>query len=214
MGHLLDQTEINALLAAFGYWAVFAVVGMESAGLPLPGETLLIGAAIYARFNPQLGVGTVVLAAAAGAIVGDNVGYWIGRRYGTALLERFGARFGLGPDRLLLGQYLFLRWGGWIVFFGRFVTLLRVAAAVLAGANRLDLKTFMLCNAAGGVLWAVVFGYGAYYLTAGFEKLQGRLGSILALALLAGLAWLWRHYKIHEERLTREAKQALGKTRG
>jgi len=65
MGHLLDQTEINALLAAFGYWAVFAVVGMESAGLPLPGETLLIGAAIYARFNPQLGVGTVVLAAAA-----------------------------------------------------------------------------------------------------------------------------------------------------
>lgn len=213
MAHLLDQNQINAILAAFGYWAVFAVVGLESAGLPLPGETLLIGAAIYARFNPSVDVEAVVLAAAAGAIVGDNAGYWIGRRYGTALLERFGPRFGLGRDKLLLGQYLFLRWGGWIVFFGRFITLLRVAAAILAGANRLDIKRFMIFNASGGVLWAAVFGYGAYYLTAGFEKIQGGFGTVLALALIAALFWLWRHYKIHEARLIREAEAALGKAR-
>lgn len=210
MGHLLDQNQVNAVLQTWGYWAVFVVVGLESAGMPLPGETILIGAAIYAHVNHGLSIELVVLAAAVGAIVGDNIGYWIGRSYGVKLLARYGGRFGLGPEKLRLGQYLFLRWGGWVVFFGRFVTLLRILAAVLAGANRLDPLRFMVFNATGGVLWAAVFGYGAYFLMGEFQRLQGRLASVLGFGLLLGLYILWRYYKVHEARLMREAEAALG----
>jgi membrane protein DedA with SNARE-associated domain len=213
MAHLLTQDQIVAILSTYGYWAIFIVVALESSGLPLPGETILIGAAIYANLSGHLAIESIVLAAAAGAIIGDNIGYWIGREFGTKLLERYGGVFGIGPKKLLLGQYLFLRWGGSIVFFGRFIALMRILAAVLAGANRLDPPRFFFFNATGGVVWALVFGYGAYYLTAGFEKVQGPVGAIVMLCLLIGIFTLWRYYKTHEERFMREAEAAL-KPRG
>ncbi len=205
MTQILDQDQIAALLAVWGYGAVGGVIALESAGLPLPGETLLIGAAIYARLTGSMEIGGIVAAAALGAIIGDNLGYWIGRRFGVGFLERHGARIGLGPEKFRLSQYLFYKWGGAVVFFGRFITLLRILAALLAGANRLPLKQFMIYNAAGGVIWASVFGFGAYYLTAGFEQVEGGVARFAFGALLASLFILWLYYRRHEARLMQEA---------
>lgn len=209
MTHLLDQAQIASILSTYGYWAIFAIVALESAGIPLPGETMLVGAAIYARLSGALVIEYIVLAAAAGAIVGDNIGYWLGREFGTKLLERYGRYVGLGPEKLRLGQYLFYRWGGAIVFFGRFVALLRILAASLAGANHLPPMRFFIFNATGGIVWACVFGFGGYFLTAGFEKIEGPIATALAGGLLIGLFMLWRYYKQHEARLMREADAML-----
>jgi membrane protein DedA with SNARE-associated domain len=213
MPHLLDQAQIAAILSTFGYWAIFFVVALESAGIPLPGETMLVGAAIFARLSGAMAIEDIVVAAAAGAIVGDNFGYWIGREFGTKLLERYGHYVGLGPEKLRLGQYLFYRWGGAIVFFGRFFALLRILAASLAGANHLPPGRFFIYNATGGIVWACVFGYGAYFLTAGFEKIKGPIAIALAGGLVIGLFAFWRYYKRHEERLIREADAMLSQRR-
>lgn len=213
MGHFLDQAQIASILATYGYWAIFAVVMLESSGLPLPGETMLVGAAIYARLSGALSIEAIVLAATGGAIVGDNIGYWIGREFGYRFLERHGWRVGIGANKLRLGQYLFYKWGGAIVFFGRFVALLRILAALLAGANHLPAGRFFLFNAAGGGVWAMVFGYGAYFLTAGFAKLHGSLAALGVIAAVAGGFTLWRYYKINEARLMREADDMLTQRR-
>jgi membrane protein DedA with SNARE-associated domain len=140
---------------------------------------------------------------------GDNIGYWFGREFGYRFLERHGGKVGLGPEKLRLGQYLFHKWGGAIVFFGRFVALLRILAALLAGANRLPAGRFFLYDAAGGLLWAAAFGFGAYYLTAGFQKLRGPLATFGVVGALVGVLALWRYYKINEARLQREADALL-----
>ena len=209
MTQFLDHDQIVAILSTYGYWAIFVVVALESSGLPVPGETMLVGAAIYTRLSGHLSIETIILAAATGAIVGDNIGYWVGREFGTKFLERHGHIVGLGPEKLRLGQYLFYRWGGSIVFFGRFIALLRILAALLAGANRLPPLRFFLFNASGGIIWALVFGYGGYYLTAGFERIQGPIGTVAGLCVITGAFLLWRYYKRHEARLMREADAAL-----
>ncbi|MBM3552562.1 MAG: DedA family protein [Alphaproteobacteria bacterium] len=213
MTHLLDQAQIASLLSSYGYWAIFLVVALESAGVPLPGETMLVGAAIFARLTGAMDIENVVVAAAAGAIVGDNIGYWLGRGFGVRLLERYGHYVGLGPEKLRLGQYLFYRWGGAIVFFGRFFALLRILAASLAGANHLPPGRFFIYNATGGIVWACVFGYGAYFLTAGFERIEGPIATALAGGLAIGLFLLWRYYKGHEARLMRDADAMLSQRR-
>ena len=108
-------------------------------------------------------------AAAAGAIIGDNCGYWIGREFGFPLLYRYGHYIRLDERRLKLGQYLFLKHGGKIVFFGRFVAVLRAFAAFLAGVNRYNWEEFFLFNAAGGIVWATIFGLGGFWLGRAFE---------------------------------------------
>lgn len=209
MFHLLDQAQIAAILATYGYWAILVVVALESAGLPLPGETMLVGAAIYARLSGALAIDYVVMSAAAGAIVGDNLGYWIGHEFGLRLLDRHGRKVGMGPEKLRLGQYLFYKWGGAIVFFGRFIAVLRILAALLAGANKFAPSRFIFYNATGGVVWAMFFGFGAYYLTAGFQKIEGPVATIAAIGAIAWVIILWRYYKRHEQRLIAEADAVL-----
>jgi membrane protein YqaA with SNARE-associated domain len=130
---------------------VALIVGLESMGLPLPGETVLVLATIYAATDPSVNVWLVITAAAVGSIIGDNVGYWLGKKYGYALLRRYGRHIGMSDARIKIGQYLFLRHGGKVVFFGRFVALLRILAAVLAGVNRMPWRGFLLANAGGAV---------------------------------------------------------------
>src|SRR5262245_60452244 len=161
----------TTLITKYGSFAVAGVVCLESMGLPLPGEAMLIAAAIYAGKTGGLGIVEVIAAASIGAIVGDNIGYWIGRQFGFPILVRYGHYVGLTEPRIKVGQYLFMQHGGKIVFFGRFVALLRVLAALLAGVNRMSWPRFFVANAAGAILWATIFGTGAYLLGENIEHL-------------------------------------------
>ena len=158
--NLVSFGELQQLVTAHGYWAVALIVGLESMGLPLPGETILVLAAIYAATEPSFNIWVVIAVAAFGAIVGDNAGYWLGLRYGYALLLRYGERIGMFEARIKLGQYLYLKHGAKVVFLGRFVALLRILAAFLAGVNRMPWRAFLVANACGGIIWAAVFGIG------------------------------------------------------
>ena len=206
MQNFLDQAEIARFLGAYGYFAIFAALLFECAGLPLPGETVLIGAAIYASQSSGLSIGAVIAAAAAGAILGDNLGFWIGRRFGARALDRYAARLGFSADRVLLLRYLMSRFGGWLVFFGRFVTILRIFAAPFAGASRMPPLRFLVFNATGGLLWTAAIGLGAYYFTQGFTQAEGSVARIAFLALVAALLYLRFYLKRHEARLLAEAK--------
>src|SRR5215211_3090453 len=156
--------DIPALIAAYGYGLILVMVMLESLGLPLPGEATLITASIYAGATHDLTLVGIIAAAVSGAVIGDNIGFWIGERVGSRLLVRFGPRLGLTPAKIKLGQYLFMRHGGKVVFFGRFVAVLRALAAFLAGANRMPWPRFFAYNVAGGIIWATLYGCAAYAL--------------------------------------------------
>ena len=196
------------MVAAYGYPAIALVIALESMGVPLPGETVLIAAAVYAGSTHHLDIILVVLAAAAGAVLGDNAGFWIGRRLGLPLLRRYGRFVRLNERRLKLGRYLFSRHGGKVVFFGRFTALLRALSALLAGANDMPWPRFLLFNTAGGVIWAALYGGGAYMLGKAVHRIAGPVGIALALlavaAIVAGSVFLHRH----EDQLAAEAERA------
>ena len=150
----------------------------------------------------------VIAAACIGAVVGDNIGYGIGRVVGFPLVARYGPRIGLDERRIKLGQYLFRCYGGALVFFGRFVALLRAAAALLAGINRMPWLRFFFFNAAGGILWSSIFGVGAYVLGFSVHRISGPVGIgafILALAAITAAAVFLRR---HEQALLIEAERA------
>lgn len=197
------------LVSAYGYWAVLVVVAMESMGLPLPGETILVAAAIYAGTTHGISIPFVILAAAAGAVIGDNIGFWIGRELGFRLLVRYGPRIGLTEPQLKLGQYVFRRHGGKVVFFGRFVALLRALAALLAGANRMTWPRFLVFNFAGGVVWATIFGIGGYVLGESIMRFSGPVGIGLAAGavLAAGVGFVL--VRRNEKSLLAAAERAL-----
>ena len=197
------------LIQTFGYWAIGGIVALESMGLPLPGETVLVAAAIYAGTTHDLEIIFVIVAAATGSVLGNIVGFWIGREGGYRLLLRYGHYVRLTERKIKLGQYLFLRHGGKIVFFSRFVAVLRAVAALLAGANRMNWSRFLLANAASGVVWATLYGVGAYYLgkEAHFlTKYTGIAVAVAAIMLLGGAIILVRR---QGARLETEAEKAL-----
>jgi membrane protein DedA with SNARE-associated domain len=202
-------TVPSPLLAHAGYGAVMLAVGIESIGIPFPGETTLIAAAAYAGSTHKLNIGFVIAAAAAGAIIGDNIGFWIGREVGLRLLIRYGKHIRMTERRIKLGQYLFQRYGGEVVFFGRFVAVLRALAAFLAGANRMTWPRFLVFNAAGGIVWSGAYGIGAYALGTQVHRLAGPVGigfGVVALILIiGGIVFLRRH----EHQLEDAAERAL-----
>ena len=201
--------DLPSLIAVYGYWFVAGIIALESMGIPLPGETTLVLAAVYAGTTHELDIALVIAAATAGAVVGDNAGYWIGRHVGFPLALRYGHRIGLTEGRLKLGQYLFLRHGGKVVFFGRFVALLRILAAFLAGTNRMSFPKFFFYNVSGGILWAAVFGLGAYVLGDQVMRLFGPLGLIALAVLAAGVVVITVILRRHEARLQEVAERAL-----
>src|SRR5260370_10532208 len=141
-----DATLVQALIANYGYAAVFVVVMVESSGFPVPGETVLVCASVYAGSRHGLSIGAIIAAAACGAILGDNVRFWVVRRFRRTLLLKHVHRLGINERGWILGEYLFQPYGGSIVFFGRFVAFLRVYAALLAVANRLHPLQFTKYN--------------------------------------------------------------------
>src|SRR6186713_1365529 len=167
-----DSTLADTI-GTYGAWIVGGTVAVESMGIPVPGETILVTAAVYAGTTGELSVAHVILAAMIGAIAGDNVGFWIGRTVGFRWVVRHRSRLRLTTRRLKLGQYLFLRHGGKVVFFGRFVAVLRVLAAFLAGANRMPWSRFFVFNVTGGIVWATAYACAAYGLGTRVHALAG-----------------------------------------
>jgi membrane protein DedA with SNARE-associated domain len=151
------QTLQNAL-HTLGYPAVTLFIMIESAGIPFPGETMLLLASFYAAIDHQLQLPIIIACAAFGAIAGDNIGYFVGRTGGRAFIERFGRYLFLKPQHLERAEKFFARHGDKTVFFGRFVAILRAWSAFLAGVNHMNWRNFLIYNAAGGILWAILYG--------------------------------------------------------
>ncbi|OKH76515.1 membrane protein [Mycobacterium sp. SWH-M1] len=173
------------------YILVGAVIGIESLGVPLPGEIALVSAALLSsRHSLDISPIGVAGAAALGAIIGDTIGYSIGRRYGMSLFERLGKRFPkhFGPGHVALAKQLFQRWGVWAVFFGRFIALLRIFAGPLAGAMRMRYPRFLAANASGAILWAGGTVAVVYYAGMAAERWLSRFSWIaLVAAVLIGI---------------------------
>jgi membrane protein DedA with SNARE-associated domain len=206
-GDLVFLAHIQPLVAQHGYWVVFLIVMLESAGVPLPGETVLILAAAYAGATGGLNLALVITCAAAGAIIGDNIGFWVGRTYGAKFLLRYGRFVHLPESRLRLGQYLFEKHGAKIVFFGRFVAFLRVFAALLAGVNKYCWRQFLFFNAAGAIIWAMSMGIGSYLFGDAMHKISGPLG-VIALAG-AGAGIIAFMYLVHRQEKKMEEKLSV-----
>ena len=177
------------LYARYGYWAVFVGVCLENAGLPVPGETALLAGAALASFG-RLSLSTVILVATIAAIIGDNIGFVIGRHGGRALAERYGPRIGLTPQRLAVFDGFFVDHGAKTVFIARFVTGLRVVGAVLAGGSGMPWRVFLFFNATGAIVWSTAIAIAGYMLGQSWETLERWIGrsGVLGLALVAIIA--------------------------
>lgn len=207
MTEALEHGQLVAILSSLGYFSIFLLIALESLGLPLPGETVLVGAAIYAGQTHQLNIVIIVLAAASGGGLGGVIGFWLGRIFGPKLTKKYGPYIGLTSRRIILGEYLFKKWGGWIIFFGRFVALLRVLAAILAGLNNFDPVRFVIFNAAGALLWSIIFGCGGYFFGSAIHQIAGPAGWVILAAVIIGGYFTYRYFKQNESRLMREAEQ-------
>jgi membrane protein DedA with SNARE-associated domain len=197
------------LIHVYGLLAVAAVVGLECVGIPLPGETALIAASIYAGTKHDLNIVAVILTATAAASVGRMVGFFIGRNFGYWLLLRYGSYLRMNESRIKLGQYLFLRHGGKIVLVAQFIPVLRTFAGIFAGANRMPWRNFMLANVAGAFLWAAAFGVASYILGRQVERLAGSVVIILVIMTVIGFIICGTFIRRHEAQLEAEAERAL-----
>ncbi len=217
---LAEIVNVSHLVEVAGYPLLFLVVMAESSGVPVPGETGLITAAILAS-QGKLQIELVIVVAAAAAIVGDNIGYLIGRKGGRWILERPG-RFHRERLRVLeLGEPFFERHGPKAVFFGRFLLGLRVWASWLAGATRMPWRSFVVWNALGGICWATGIGLLAYFLgnAAGNAistfGLYGLVGVVLAaVSVFIAHRRHQRHQRAAEDELIAEAHEPAAADQG
>lgn len=193
--HLLGL-DLRALADALGYPAAALGIFVESAGLPFPGETMLLIVAAYAAAG-RLDIRVVMLFGAAGAIAGSNLGYLVGRRGGRPFVERFRHLLRVNPDHLARAEMFFSRYGASTILFSRFVLGLRTWAAVLAGMARMPFWTFELYSVGGGVVWAIVIGLAGFYLGANLAFVERVIryvgvGGLIALGAVILAAWLLR----------------------
>jgi membrane protein DedA with SNARE-associated domain len=198
---LASLINVTHLVETFGYPLLFLVVMAESSGVPVPGETGLIAAAVAAS-QGKLQIELVIAIAAVAAIVGDNIGYQIGRKGGRWLLERPGRFQSQRRQVLVTGEPFFERHGPKAVFFGRFLLGLRVWASWLAGATHMRWRSFVLWNALGGICWATAIGLLAYFLgNAAGNAIQtfGLFGLFAVLVLAAGAFIAHRRHRRHAE---------------
>ena len=186
---------IEHYMLVYGYWAVFFGVMLENAGVPVPGETILLVAGYFASTG-EFNLALVMIIAASGAVVGDNIGFAIGHHYGRSFLLRVGRFFFLTPKRLEHMESYFERHGNKTILVARFITGLRVFAALLAGASRkMPWRVFVLYNMAGAVLWSVVITTLGYLFGASLPilvKWVGRSGTILLIAAIVIGVIVWR----------------------
>ena len=199
---------LDDLLSNFGYLAVFALIGIESLGIPAPGETMLVTASVYAGATHNLEIAGVIAAATAGAIIGDNIGYGIGRRGGYRLLLRHGHKIRIKQSHIKVARYAFDTHGGKVVFFGRFVAVLRTYAAFLAGVGHMEWRRFLAFNAAGGIVWALIFGLAGFYGQKAFERLSTPINVSLGILGLGAIVVVTLYLRRRTEKLADIAERA------
>jgi membrane protein DedA with SNARE-associated domain len=183
------------IYAVHGYWVLFFGIMLENAGIPLPGETALLAAAVLSspEAGSRLHLWSVILTAALGAIIGDNLGYWVGREFARKRIEQ-GKRFlFLTPKRVQRAERYFAKYGAMTVFFGRFVALLRIVAGPAAGVAGMAWWRFLIANAAGAIVWATAIGAIGYFAGGAWEALHRWIGNgawilaaVVVLAILIG----------------------------
>jgi membrane protein DedA with SNARE-associated domain len=196
------------LLREYGYGVITLVVAIECAGLLFPGETVFFGSAIYASTTGHLSIVWIIVAAIAGAILGNLVGFSLGRLVGGPMLARYGWRIGLTDRRLALGRYLFRQHGGKVVFFCRFVSVLRSFNALLAGASAMRWRNFLVWTVVGGIVWPTAHGMCAYLLGDAARRMSGRFQILLALATISVVVLVLRFVKRNESRLEEVAMRS------
>ena len=207
--------SVDALLISVSpvvvYVLVALVIGLESMGIPLPGEVILVSAALLAsRQDLDISPIWVAVSASAGAIVGDSIGYLAGRQWGDRMFDVLGRRFPkhAGPDHLSYAEHVFARHGVWAVFFGRFVALLRILAGPVAGALRMPYPRFLAANALGGLAWACGTTAAVYTLGTRAEQwLHDSSWIGLIVAVGAGLAISTVFRRRLERSVTRHADE-------
>lgn len=201
---------INHAVGTWGYYAVFGMPALEGFGLFfVPGETTLIAAAFVAGATHHLSIYLVLIAAYAGALLGDNFSFLVGHHFGFGLIRRYGQYLRLNEKRIKFVQFLYLRYGAPIVFVGRFIMLLRSWESFLAGANRMQWRKFAPVNAAASLLWVCAWGLGAYALGQTSKTLLEGIGlGILAVfCVLFAIGWIY--FRRHEEEFERWADKSL-----
>lgn len=201
--------QLTSLIAVYGSWLVAGIIALECIGIPLPGETILVASALYAGSTHELSIWSIIIAGVLGGIIGNLIAFWLGRQFGYALLVRYGDYIHLNTARIKIGQYLFLRYGSKVVFFARFVPVLRSFAAFLAGANYMPWGSFWIANVAGAVAWVTMDCLAAYLLGKEVAKVAGPVGIALGIAVVAALVLLPSLLIRHEKRLEVEAERAL-----
>jgi membrane protein DedA with SNARE-associated domain len=197
-----------------GYVAVFGLIAIETMGVPVPGETALIAGALAASHG-TLSIEILVVLAAAAAILGDNVGFAIGRRWGRRIFEKPGIAYDQRLALLDMGEPFFSKHGPKAVFLGRWVSGLRIASAWLAGMNKMRWPSFLVWNALGGIFWAAAVGLGAYFAGHAFETVITKIGvyGAVGIGLIVIALVTWRHHSASEAlkergRAIRERREA------
>ncbi|NEQ21837.1 MAG: DedA family protein [Microcoleus sp. SIO2G3] len=187
----LSLETIQEIARQYGYWAVFLGIALESAGIPLPGETITLVGGFLAGIG-ELNYWLVLGTAIAGAVIGDNFGYWIGRLGGWPFLVRVGSFFRITEDQLTEAKNQFSENAARAVFFGRFVALLRIFAGPMAGIAQMPYPQFILCNLAGGTLWASVMVTLSFFLgrVVPLEQLVSWIARLGIVALVLAVAWI------------------------
>jgi membrane protein DedA with SNARE-associated domain len=203
------DTKLAEFVSIYGIWLVAAFIALESIGIPLPAEAALIAAGFFAARTHGFDIWSLIAAGIGAAILGEIVGFWIGRRFGHQLLMRYGARLGFTEGRIKIGQWLFVRYGGRFVFIARFLPVLRNMAAVLAGTNAMAQHNFYFASATAAAAWIICYGLAAYSFGEAFANLASPaalfLGLASALIVLAAPALILRY----EKRLLAKAERGL-----
>src|SRR5499427_4065834 len=201
------DTKLAEFVSIYGVLVVAAFIALESIGIPLPAETALIAAAFFAARTHDIDIWSLVAAGIIAAILGEIVGFWIGRRFGHQLLMRYGTRLGFTEGRIAICQWLFVRYGGRFVFIARFLPFLRNVTAVLAGTNSMAQHSFYFASATAATAWIMGYGLAAYSFGQAFANLASPaavvLGLAAALIILAAPLLILRY----ERRILAKAEQ-------
>jgi membrane-associated protein len=193
---------LRSFFDQYGYWTVFVALLLENAGVPVPGETVLLFASFLAFDEQELHLRYIILVGIAAATLGDNIGYWIGRKGGRTLLDRYTHLFRIPPSVIQKGEAVFAKHGSATVFFARFVFGMRIIAGPMAGVLRMDWKKFCIFNFLGAALWVTVISIVGYKFGEEWEDLvrvMGRVNLVIGIIALWVAYMVWRAYRARKK---------------